>query len=100
MALGILFAIVGVIMLNAYVTDMILGFHAESSVTRTKLLCITWFIPAFGAIYTMMFVNSETFMEQQSLKQKQKEDLAAWDLKKLNHLTEVHGGELPVDDIE
>ncbi len=87
-------------MLNGYVTDMILGFHPASSVTRTKLLCITWFIPAFGAIYTMMLVNSETFMEQQSLKQKQKEDLAAWDLKSMYSQTEVTGGELPVDDGE
>lgn len=50
MALGILFGTIAVVMLNAYVTAMILGFHAESSVARTKLLCNTWFIPVFGAI--------------------------------------------------
>jgi hypothetical protein len=100
MALGILFGAIGIIMLNAYVTDLIMAAYSNSSRTRNKLLCFTWFIPAVGAAYSMMIVNSKKIEEQESLKLQQKHDLTAWNLKELHHLTEVHGGELPTDDGE
>ena len=93
MGLGILIGTIAVVMINAYVTDLIEGSFTKPSRVRLKLLVITWLIPFLGALYSIVNLNSDKFKEQEALKQQQKADLTAWNLQSLHSQTEVTLGE-------